>query len=42
VIGDPVPIDESLAAGGQGLYLTFDDGPNPEWTPQILDVMAPV
>lgn len=24
----------------QSLYLTFDDGPHPEWTPRILDVLA--
>jgi len=22
------------------IYLTFDDGPDPEWTPRILDVLA--
>jgi peptidoglycan-N-acetylglucosamine deacetylase len=22
------------------IYLTFDDGPNPDWTPQLLDVLA--
>jgi len=21
------------------IYLTFDDGPNPEWTPQVLDAL---
>jgi peptidoglycan-N-acetylglucosamine deacetylase len=25
---------------GGGLCLTFDDGPHPEWTPRILDVLA--
>lgn len=24
----------------QQLYLTFDDGPDPEWTPRILDILA--
>lgn len=24
----------------QPVYLTFDDGPDPEWTPQVLDVLA--
>jgi len=24
----------------QHLYLTFDDGPDPRWTPQILDLLA--
>src|SRR5437868_444092 len=22
------------------VYLTFDDGPDPEWTPQVLDLLA--
>lgn len=26
-------------AGGQ-VYLTFDDGPDPEWTPRVLDLLA--
>ncbi|MFO1146998.1 MAG: polysaccharide deacetylase family protein [Alsobacter sp.] len=25
---------------GSGVALTFDDGPHPEWTPRILDVLA--
>ena len=29
----------SVAAGGV-VYLTFDDGPHPRWTPQILTVLA--
>ena len=24
----------------QHVYLTFDDGPDPRWTPQILDLLA--
>ncbi|MGH8177437.1 MAG: polysaccharide deacetylase family protein [Steroidobacter sp.] len=24
----------------QPIYLTFDDGPDPEWTPRVLDVLA--
>jgi len=24
----------------QAIYLTFDDGPDPRWTPQILDLLA--
>jgi peptidoglycan/xylan/chitin deacetylase (PgdA/CDA1 family) len=27
-------------ASGRLIALTFDDGPNPTWTPQILDVLA--
>jgi len=26
--------------GGRGLYLTFDDGPHPEVTPALLDLLA--
>ncbi len=28
------------AAGEPVVYLTFDDGPHPTWTPQVLDVLA--
>src|SRR4051812_25412545 len=24
----------------KSLYLTFDDGPNPQWTPRILDILS--
>jgi peptidoglycan-N-acetylglucosamine deacetylase len=27
-------------ADGEHLYLTFDDGPDPAWTPQVLDILA--
>jgi peptidoglycan/xylan/chitin deacetylase (PgdA/CDA1 family) len=27
-------------AGEPAIYLTFDDGPNPEWTPALLDALA--
>ena len=31
----------ALPAGSAGvMYFTFDDGPDPTWTPQILDVLA--
>jgi len=30
---------QAQAEGGQ-VYLTFDDGPDPEWTPRILDVLG--
>ena len=30
----------SGASGGQELHLTFDDGPHPEWTPRILDMLG--
>jgi peptidoglycan/xylan/chitin deacetylase (PgdA/CDA1 family) len=29
-----------VAEGNKVLYLTFDDGPDPVWTPQVLDVLA--
>jgi hypothetical protein len=27
-------------AAGDRIYLTFDDGPDPEWTPHVLDLLA--
>jgi peptidoglycan/xylan/chitin deacetylase (PgdA/CDA1 family) len=32
--------DWNLAAHGRVLYLTFDDGPQIEWTPKVLQVLA--
>ncbi len=29
-----------LSAADACVYLTFDDGPDPDWTPQVLDVLA--
>ncbi|WP_285504814.1 polysaccharide deacetylase family protein [Actinokineospora sp. NBRC 105648] len=29
----------STSGGGQALALTFDDGPSPVWTPQVLDLL---
>jgi peptidoglycan-N-acetylglucosamine deacetylase len=34
-----VPPDEG-APTGKVVYLTFDDGPNPRWTPRILELLA--
>ena len=31
--------DWNLTGHGKVLYLTFDDGPQPEWTPKILQVL---
>jgi peptidoglycan-N-acetylglucosamine deacetylase len=41
-ISQPVnhPADWNLPAGGKVLYLTFDDGPQVEWTPKVLQVLA--
>lgn len=37
----PVGVYESLpAATAFQIALTFDDGPDPRWTPQVLDVLA--
>ncbi len=37
-------VEQSVVQRGEGgaatIYLTFDDGPNPEWTPQILDLLS--
>jgi cellulose synthase/poly-beta-1,6-N-acetylglucosamine synthase-like glycosyltransferase/peptidoglycan/xylan/chitin deacetylase (PgdA/CDA1 family)/spore germination protein YaaH len=36
----PTPyVVRQLGARGKELALTFDDGPDPEWTPQILDIL---
>jgi peptidoglycan-N-acetylglucosamine deacetylase len=34
------PADWNLHAGGKVLYLTFDDGPQREWTPKVLAVLT--
>ena len=36
IVPRPVTPDDD----GDVVYLTFDDGPNPEYTPQVLDVLA--
>ena len=33
------PDDWNLTGHGKVLYLTFDDGPQPEWTPKVLQVL---
>ena len=35
----PPADDWNLTAHGKVLYLTFDDGPQPEWTPKVLQVL---
>ena len=30
------------SGGSPAVYLTFDDGPNPEWTPALLDALRDV
>nr|WP_289851688.1 chitooligosaccharide deacetylase NodB [Sinorhizobium meliloti] len=35
-----VPVDSAGGTEDRSVYLTFDDGPNPFCTPQILDVLA--
>ncbi|MFI9149990.1 glycosyltransferase [Streptomyces sp. NPDC053367] len=30
---------DTLSVAGHRLVLTFDDGPDPEWTPKVLDVL---
>lgn len=37
--GEVEPLAISPAAGAPVVALTFDDGPHPEWTPRILDVL---
>lgn len=37
----PVPNPTAIAAGNKKvLFLTFDDGPDPTWTPKVLQVLA--
>jgi peptidoglycan-N-acetylglucosamine deacetylase len=37
----PVPASPAAAAGPGGVvYLTFDDGPTPAWTPRVLELLA--
>ncbi|HWD79374.1 MAG TPA: polysaccharide deacetylase family protein [Kribbella sp.] len=40
--GHPVPPNPttSVASGKKVLFLTFDDGPDPAWTPQVLSTLA--
>ncbi|SDP78719.1 Peptidoglycan/xylan/chitin deacetylase, PgdA/CDA1 family, partial [Streptomyces sp. cf386] len=41
--GDVKPVDVSIVhasdAGARGVNITIDDGPDPVWTPQVLDVL---
>jgi peptidoglycan-N-acetylglucosamine deacetylase len=37
---EPEPDPEPAPADGPEVHLTFDDGPNPTYTPQILDLLA--
>ena len=38
--GWPTPAAGDSTSGGPELVLTFDDGPNPKTTPQVLDILA--
>jgi peptidoglycan/xylan/chitin deacetylase (PgdA/CDA1 family) len=37
---DATPFLTRGRADGGRLYLTFDDGPDPDWTPRVLDLLA--
>ncbi|MCL7364871.1 MULTISPECIES: polysaccharide deacetylase family protein [Streptomyces] len=41
--GDAAPVDAGIAhasdAGPRGVNITIDDGPDPAWTPQVLDLL---
>lgn len=41
--GEAKPVDVSIAhasdAGPNGVNITIDDGPDPAWTPQVLDLL---
>lgn len=34
------PVEFAQPAEAGRVYLTFDDGPDPQWTPRILDILA--
>lgn len=36
----PLPTAPPRLPVAAGVYLTFDDGPDPRWTPRILDLLA--
>jgi peptidoglycan/xylan/chitin deacetylase (PgdA/CDA1 family) len=40
--GGRAPLEpvRDFRAGGDALYLTFDDGPDPHWTPRVLATLA--
>lgn len=40
VLDRPVPPRATTADGHPVAYLTFDDGPSPTWTPQVLALLA--
>ena len=35
-----LPVVRRIEPGAGRCYLTFDDGPDPQWTPRVLDVLA--
>ncbi|MGC0376093.1 polysaccharide deacetylase family protein [Streptomyces sp. SAI-229] len=41
--GDAEPVDVSIVhasdAGARGVNITIDDGPDPAWTPEVLDIL---
>jgi peptidoglycan/xylan/chitin deacetylase (PgdA/CDA1 family) len=38
--GAPTDSTDQPTTGGKVVHFTFDDGPDPAWTPQILDILA--
>ncbi|CCB72844.1 MULTISPECIES: polysaccharide deacetylase family protein [Streptomycetaceae] len=36
----PLTISHGVEGGGKSVALTFDDGPDPRWTPQVLALLA--
>ena len=34
-----IPAGRAMPNPGRVIALTFDDGPNPDWTPQVLDIL---
>ena len=39
-LATPLCVHRGPASAGQKIALTFDDGPDPDWTPRVLDALA--
>lgn len=40
ILRNPEAVVRRGSAAGDGIYLTFDDGPDRQWTPRLLDLLA--
>jgi peptidoglycan/xylan/chitin deacetylase (PgdA/CDA1 family) len=39
-LATPFCVHRAPASAGRRIALTFDDGPDPEWTPRVLEILA--